>query len=566
MNNYTPKKFLGLRLGALLLLIMVVATALIGCAGGVQSAYSEDELNKIKDTITFEEGKNSLTESNMEDIAVYLANNPAAKEAFIAAYRGYDMTDEATKKGELDDYTAKDPSIEFAAKILRSETFKSTGDLLHADKYAAINEADMLTIIDALRQTVTTEESRGFFGSIQYGIGVALKAITDTVGFHHYLIGICIFAIVVEILMLPFGIKQQKNSIKQATLRPKEMAIRKKYAGRNDQPTQQKMMQEIQEMYQREGFNPMGGCLPLLIQFPIIIILYNIVVDPICYMLGFSSGASSAITTFCTTAKAAGGLGYGGDNRGTIGALSHLKDMLVNGSEAVIEKLQNFLYFSEGNKLPEMISEIEGEIPSFNVGGLNFGLIPSFSNWLWFIPVITFFVYFFSMKLTRKMTYQATTANDPQMGCSNKIMDFSMPLMSVYIAFITPAIVGVYWLFKSILGTLKQFILTRMMPLPKFTEEDYKAAEKEMRGKGGRGGSQRNYTPSGDRPRSLHYIDADDDDEEPAPRPRHRKHVEEDDEKPAPAGNSLVEKAPLKDDSKDNATEEKTEETTNDNE
>ncbi|MBR6530345.1 MAG: hypothetical protein IKT43_02910, partial [Clostridia bacterium] len=73
MNNYTPKKFLGLRLGALLLLIMVVATALIGCAGGVQSAYSEDELNKIKDTITFEEGKNSLTESNMEDIAVYLA-------------------------------------------------------------------------------------------------------------------------------------------------------------------------------------------------------------------------------------------------------------------------------------------------------------------------------------------------------------------------------------------------------------------------------------------------------------------------------------------------------------
>ena len=84
-----------------------------------------------------------------------------------------------------------------------------------------------------------------------------------------YVLALFFFAIIVELVMLPFGIRQQKNSIKQAKLRPKEMAIRKKYAGRNDQPTQQKMSQEIQELYQREGFNPMGGCLPLLIQFPI---------------------------------------------------------------------------------------------------------------------------------------------------------------------------------------------------------------------------------------------------------------------------------------------------------
>ena len=58
------------------------------------------------------------------------------------------------------------------------------------------------------------------------------------------------------------SIKQQKNSIKQANLRPKEMAIRKKYAGRNDQPTQQKLQNEIMELYQRENFNPIspGHC------------------------------------------------------------------------------------------------------------------------------------------------------------------------------------------------------------------------------------------------------------------------------------------------------------------
>ena len=81
---------------------------------------------------------------------------------------------------------------------------------------------------------------------------------------HSYILALLIFAIIVEILLLPFGIRQQKNSIKQAKLRPKEMAIRKKYAGRNDQPTQQKITQEIQELYTNEGYNPMGGCLPLL--------------------------------------------------------------------------------------------------------------------------------------------------------------------------------------------------------------------------------------------------------------------------------------------------------------
>ena len=94
-------------------------------------------------------------------------------------------------------------------------------------------------------------------------------------GGNQYILALLIFAVFVEAILLPFGIKQQKNSIKQARLRPKEMAIRKKYAGRDDAPTKQKMTQEIQELYQKEGYNMMGGCLPLLIQFPIIIALYN---------------------------------------------------------------------------------------------------------------------------------------------------------------------------------------------------------------------------------------------------------------------------------------------------
>ena len=124
-----------------------------------------------------------------------------------------------------------------------------------------------------------------------------------------YTIALFIFAIIVELLLLPIGIKQQKNSINQARMRPKEMAIRKKYAGRNDKVTQQKMTQEIQEMYQKENFNPMSGCLPMLLQFPVIIALYQVVINPLHYVMGVGTEAIKALQAFVTATTEAGGLG-----------------------------------------------------------------------------------------------------------------------------------------------------------------------------------------------------------------------------------------------------------------
>ena len=441
-----------------------------------------------------------------------------------------------------------DPSTNAAINVLKE--YDEKGKNLGEVDYSVINAADMLSVIEAMKSDVDIEGKRGFMDTIQYGIGVVLGAITKYVGFGNYLVGICLFAIVVEIAMLPFSIKQQKNSIRQAQLRPKEMAIRKKYAGRNDQPTQQKIQQEIQELYQRENFNPMGGCLPLLIQFPIIIILYNIVVDPIRYLLGFAAEASTAVITYVGAAKAAGGLGHSMTAaRGTIEALSMVKEKGL----AAFEGLRDFLYFNNGEDCLNMLADIESEIPSFNIGALNCGLIPSFNNWLWIVPVITFVVYFFSMKLSRRFTYQPTQANTQQQGCSNNMMDITMPLMSVYVSFITPAVIGIYWIFRSILNTVKQFIMSRVMPLPQFTEEDYKAAEKEMKarskGQPTRTGTAR--TSDGTKPRSLHHID-DDDELPPAPKankkPAEKKEeVKEEPAKAEDAPETTIDKAPLKD-------------------
>ena len=182
----------------------------------------------------------------------------------------------------------------------------------------------------------------------------------------------------------------------------------------------------------------------------------------------------------------------------------------------------------------------------------------SVSAFLLLVPVLTFFVYFFSMKINRKLSFQPTQSVDArQQACSNNMMDFTMPLMSVYITFIVPGAIGVYWMFKSILSTLKQFVMSRIMPLPKFTEEDFKAAEKELKGKKT---ADRPVTrdPNAPKPRSLHYIDADDEEPAPAPVKKQETKAEEasketSEEAPKEGLASMIDTPALKDDKKDEA-------------
>ena len=138
-------------------------------------------------------------------------------------------------------------------------------------------------------------------------IGSLLKWLDAVTG--SYMVALLVFALLVEIVMLPLSIYQHKNTIKQAKLRPKEMAIKKKYAGRNDQATMQKMRMELNDLYQREGYSPTGGCLPLLIQLPVILALYNVVIDPMLYVMHMSKDSIAAVQSFVTSSTDLGGLG-----------------------------------------------------------------------------------------------------------------------------------------------------------------------------------------------------------------------------------------------------------------
>jgi YidC/Oxa1 family membrane protein insertase len=136
------------------------------------------------------------------------------------------------------------------------------------------------------------------------------------------------------------------------------------------------------------------------------------------------------------------------------------------------------------------------------------------------------------------------------------MMDFMMPLMSVWICFMVPAAIGIYWIFKSIIGVGKQALLSLIMPIPKFTEAEYKAAEKEYRNsQKPEKLSSKNNARSGPKPgvRSLHHID-DEDFADTAPAALERKKEAErlESENKAQEGekSSLIAPAPIKDDTR----------------
>ncbi|MBE6673222.1 MAG: membrane protein insertase YidC [Ruminococcaceae bacterium] len=335
------------------------------------------------------------------------------------------------------------------------------------------------------------KDSHGLMYYINMIFGYILR-FCSFCSFGIYLIALFLFALIMKIILFPFGIKQQKSMIKQANFRPKEMAIIAKYRGRNDRVTQQKMQQEIMEARQKENIGMMSGCMPMLLQLPILFILYNVIMNPLRYICGMSAGTISVLTERCKEVAE----GFTGITRGDVELVRHLRD-----NWAEFEGLEGLKGFTKG------------DLPNFNFIGIDLSEEPYLGmTVLILIPILTFLVSYFSMKISRKFSYQAPTAGNQDEAVSLKIMDFAMPALSTWIAFSVPAVIGCYWIFQNILSTVQQWVLSKLYPLPVFTEEDYKKAEKELMGKQPKAKPGSNYDPNKPRVRSLHHIDDDEDD------------------------------------------------------
>ena len=307
-----------------------------------------------------------------------------------------------------------------------------------------------------------------------------------------YALALLLYALLFKIVFLPFTIKQQKNQIKMAKLQPKIELIKAKYAGRTDQPTMQKMQQEILEFQQKEGYSPFAGCLPMLLQLPIIMFLYEIIRKPLSFICNLGEG--------------------------TIVEIYRLVNDVAAETEVAFSSIDQIGLVSKINAFSGDLSHLvdTSTIPDFTFLGLNLADTPSITepSLLILIPILAAGLTWLSMWLSRKWNGNSmqTAGQDAQANASMKMMDLVMPAMTLFIAFGFSGMLGLYWIYQSALGILQTFILSKAMPLPKYTEDEIKAMKKAQKEAEKNQKAALKEIP---KYRSLHYIDEDDYDELP---------------------------------------------------
>ena len=314
-----------------------------------------------------------------------------------------------------------------------------------------------------------------------------------------YALALLFYALIFKIVFLPFSIKQQKNQIKMAKLAPQLETIKAKYKGRTSREAQQQMQQEIMEFQQKEGYSPFAGCLPMLIQLPLIMWLYTVIRNPLSYIAKLADDVIIKANTIVYNLEA---------------------DVAIKQIDQInlVSKINEYKA-TYGTADFESIGLDVLKLPNFDLFGINlaetpsFGLIGSIDGWLVLIPFLAAGFSWLSMFLMRRWNHNPASVNaDAQAQASTKMMDLMMPAMSLFISFSFSGMLGVYWIYQSVFSILQSFIISKVMPMPTFSEEELKAMKKAQKEAEK---AQKEALKAQPKHRSLHYIDEDDYEELP---------------------------------------------------
>ena len=313
-------------------------------------------------------------------------------------------------------------------------------------------------------------------GSILGPIATVLGYVMDilfrfTSSFGVFNVGLCIilFTIVMKTLMIPLTIKQQKTTKLMSVMNPEIQAIQKKYKGKSDQESMQRQNVEIQAVYEKYGTSMTGGCLPLLIQMPILLALYRVIYNIPAYVPSVRVYFDNVVTPLMGQADYAQKLqeitniatACGGKlDKFDFTNANRLVDMLYKFSTAQWGELQTLF-----PAISDVIGQNAAVVERMNTFlGLNMaeapGWVPSFA---WIIPILAAVSQWFSTKLMRGNQPSTSADAENPMAQSMKTMTTTMPLFSAFICITMPAGLGIYWIATSVVTIIQQLIVNAYM-------------------------------------------------------------------------------------------------------
>jgi len=233
---------------------------------------------------------------------------------------------------------------------------------------------------------------------------------------NNYGIAILIFTVIVRIILLPLNIKQQKSMMRMQAISPLLSSVQEKY--KNDK---EKQSQEVMKLYKEYNVSPFAGCLPLLIQFPILIALIWVIYDPGWYLFGVD------------TANAVN---------------------IMNEQNVTVAKL--------------LMAVKECGLDSIFLG-IDLTKIPDFRSvsLLWIFPLLATGATYLSGKMTQSK--QQNNDSQSEAAQTGKTMQTMMPLMTLFFTFTMPVAASFYWFVSSAIQILQTLVLNKLIKVEPIT-------------------------------------------------------------------------------------------------
>ena len=286
-------------------------------------------------------------------------------------------------------------------------------------------------------------------------------------------IAIIVFTLIVKLILFPLMMKQQKSSFKMQQLQPEMNKIRDKYKGKTDTLSQQKMALELQDFQKKNGVHLMGGCLPLLVQLPILYALYYIFQNAYAYVDVIGQNYTDIANVIIDIpaqlrmdvfAPYAQQLVDTYKNLGTLD-ISNVNDVVMLVANIKADDWQTIVQTlgDNGSALLPLLDtkdtiETFLTIPLVSRSGLTFPSV--------LVPVAAGVTTFLQSKIMMAMTNPAANAVNEQAAAMtnsmNKTMLYFMPIMMAFFCINVPAGLGVYWTISNIFGILQQVFLRKV--------------------------------------------------------------------------------------------------------
>lgn len=309
-------------------------------------------------------------------------------------------------------------------------------------------------------------------------LGYVMNAIylfLDKIGIPNIGLAIILFTLVTRIIIFPTSIKQQKSSRMMQLMQPELKLIQEKYKNKKDNASMMAQQTEMKALYEKYGTSMTAGCLPMLLQMPIIFALYRIIMNIPAYVPSVKLVYENVVSSIGVSTEVISKLISFGTENGLDAVLKQLHNLGLEGYDAAAQGnfIIDFLYKlnpAQWTNLSSVFPEAENAIATAaaesaainNFLGWNlstapsaYGLVP---NRYWLIPVLAGLTQWLSTVLLQKQNSAATQGNE-QSAQMMQSMNIMMPLMSVWFCFSFASGIGLYWIASAVFMILQQLIM-----------------------------------------------------------------------------------------------------------